>query len=370
MARLKKLTLTNFRNYPRLVWEPESSLVVLTGENGSGKTNLLEALSLLTAGRGLRRAPIAQLGYNQSVEWGISAQFHLGNEYVDLATGIVPGGEVARRVHLFNGRILPKKESLEDTLAAVWLTPQMDRLFSDNASGRRRFLDRLIMAISPNHARELTAYDRAMAQRNRLLQTRFTENSWLAGLEASMARHAVAIAAARQDLVQQLCLSASEATSGFPATRGELDCIIGNKIAQNAALVVEDWLKERLHANRQEDRERGRATLGTHRADFTLSDYATGLPASTASTGQQKAMLIGIILAHADLVKEYRGAPPILLFDEPLVHLDQAKRTALLARLKTFQTTAILTGTDSGLFEDLHGAVQFSTLKNGQFLSV
>lgn len=368
MLRLRKLTLTHFRNYQRLVWEPEQPLVVLTGENGSGKTNLLEALSLLTAGRGLRRAPLAQLGYQKATEWAVAARLDVSHELIDLATGIIPYNDTAKRVHFLNGKPIKQKENLEDVFSAVWITPQMDRLFSESTSGRRRFLDRLVMGITPLHTKELLAYDRAMAQRNKLLQTRRTEQAWLAGLEALMARHAVAIGAARNEVVQFLCHAAQTSHSEFPATLIKLECPIGAELTQKPALEVEDWLKEQFAANRTQDRERGRATLGTHRTDFSLIDLKSNLLAATASTGQQKAMLLGIILAHAALVSEYRGAAPLLLLDEPLVHLDQKKRYALLERLQDFETTTILTGTDPEPFEAVSGKAHFSKLKNGLFL--
>ncbi|WP_406238281.1 DNA replication/repair protein RecF [Acetobacter orientalis] len=368
MLRLCKLTLTQFRNYQRLVWEPEGALVVLTGENGSGKTNLLEAVSLLTAGRGLRRAPLTQLGHHNATEWGIAARLELTHEIIDLATGVAPHNDTVRRVHFLNGKPIKQKDSVEDVFSAVWITPQMDRLFSESASGRRRFLDRLVMGTTPYHAKELLAYDRAMVQRNKLLQTRRTEHVWLAGLEASMARHAVAISAARNEVAQHLCHAAQTTHSEFPATLMHLECPIGAELQRKPALEVEDWLKETLAVNRTIDREKGRACMGTHRSDFTLTDCKTGLMAATASTGQQKAMLLGIILAHATLVAEYRGAPPMLLLDEPLVHLDQKKRQALLEHLQNIETTTILTGTDPAPFEALAGKAHFTSLKNGNFV--
>lgn len=368
MPRLLKLTLSNFRNYERLVWSPDASLLVLTGENGSGKTNLLEAVSLLSPGRGLRAAPLTQFGRMGATNWGISARIETEDEFLELGTGTQGGQERPRRVFLLNGRQIRGQEAWEDTLATVWITPQMDRLFSEGASGRRRFLDRLVMAVTPHHARELAAYDRAMTQRNKLLQTRFSEHSWLSGLEASMARHAVAVAAARQETVRQICHYAQNGLGAFPAAIATLECTVAQKLETSPALAVEDWLREKLADLREDDAARGRATFGTHRSDFLLEDLTSRQPAALASTGQQKSLLIGVVLAHARLVTDYRGQPPILLLDEPLVHLDAARRASLLEIVQDFRTTVLLTGTDQAPFAPLKQTAQFETLKNGAFL--
>ena len=367
MPRLLKLTLTLFRNYRHLTWQPENALTVLTGENGSGKTNLLESLSLFAPGRGLRRASLSQLGHHETSGWGVAARFQLNDEIIDLGTAVSETGRGQRRNFLLNGKPFPKKEGVEDLLSVIWITPQMDRLFSENASGRRRFFDRLVMTVLPGHARELAAYERAMTQRNKLLLTRPTETSWLSGLESTMARHGVAISAARNEIAYYLSSFAQTHKSAFPASHVTFDCDLSEQIQKKPALTVEDWFKEKLNLSRSEDRQRGRTSIGPHRSDFMLSDWKTGLPAHTASTGQQKAMLLGLTLAQTALVREYRKASPLLLLDEPLVHLDRYKREALLEYLPSLQTTILLTGTDSAPFEKISDMARFITLKNGSF---
>jgi DNA replication and repair protein RecF len=250
---------------------------------------------------------------------------------------------------------------------AVWLTPQMDALFQESASGRRRFLDRLVWALEPGHARESAAHDTAVASRNRLLATRQGDQAWLAGLEESIARHAVALAAVRRGFIAQL--NAAPLPSGeFPRARLSLLDPIADWLAEQPALAVEQRLRASLAECRAADAASGSTSLGAHRADLGLADAATGLPAARASTGQQKALLLGIILAHAALVAESRPSPPILLLDEPAVHLDAARRAALFAALLALPGTAFLTGTDADIFAPLRGAASFWRAADGALL--
>jgi len=235
-------------------------------------------------------------------------------------------------------------------VAAVWLTPQMDRLFQEAAGGRRRFLDRLVYALEPGHAREVAAHDTAMAGRNRLLSEGRRDPVWLAGLEDAMARHAVAATAARMDVAARLNAAPPGA---FPAARLALDCPIAARLAEAPALAVEDWLRGVLAAGRAADAAAGSAGQGAHRCDMALADAASGLPAALASTGQQKALLIGVILAHAGLLAAARGFAPLLLLDEPAVHLDEGRRAALFAALCALPAQVVLTGTDREAFAPL-----------------
>lgn len=359
--RLDRLSLTCFRSYPALTWRPGGRIVVIAGPNGAGKTNLLEAVSLLVPGRGLRGSKSAELACRDPAcaggGWAVAGRFDGPAGPLDIGTGTPPEGGAGRRVFRLNGAAPRSQAEIAAHLSMVWLTPQMDRLFQEGASGRRRFLDRLVWALEPGHAREVGGHDAAMSERNRLLAAGRADPGWLAALEDAMARHGVAATAARMNLVARL--NAAGGVGGFPAARVELLCPIAERLAAGPALAVEDWLRAALAAGRARDAAAGGAGHGAHRADMGLSDAATGLAAALASTGQQKALLAGLVLAHAALIAAARGAPPLLLLDEPLVHLDAARREALFAALRALPAQALLTGTDAEPFAPLAGAAAF-----------
>ena len=358
MLRLTRLTLTEFRNYPALTWRPGARLSVVTGPNGSGKTNLLEAISLLVPGRGLRNARIGEFGRNGAA-WGVVGWLERDGMTSEVATGTPPDGPLDRRVFRLDGAAVRSQADIAGAAASVWLTPQMDRLFSEAASGRRRFLDRLVWALEPGHAREVAAYETAMASRSRLLAAGGADPAWLAGLEDSMARHAIAVAAARTGLVARLnATMAADATVRFPPALVGLEDPIADRLAAEPALAVEDWLRGALAGSRGADTG-GSARFGAHRADMTLMDRESGLAAGLASTGQQKALLIGVLLGHAALIAGARGAAPLLLLDEPAVHLDFERRAALWEALAAGPSQAVLTGTDDGAFAGLEGRAEF-----------
>jgi len=369
---LTRLLLQDFRSWPALEAPFAAPIVAIAGENGVGKTNLLEAISLLGPGRGLRGARMGELGRRVDGEarpWAAAGRFATPAGAFDLGTGSDPEGGSERRVFRLDGQPIRTQSDLADRVAAVWLTPQMDRLFQEGASGRRRFLDRLAWALEPAHAREVAAHDNAMSQRNRVLADR-GDARWLAGLEDAMARHAVAATAARRGLALRLnaVLAAGSATGAFPAARMDLLCPIATALAEQPALAVEDALREALAADRRRDAAAGGAARGAHRADMTLVHLPKDQPADLCSTGEQKALLISTVLAHAALIAEARGFAPLLLLDEVAAHLDTPRREALFAALAALPAQVFLTGTEAEVFRPLRGIADIFEARSGNLL--
>ena len=348
---IARLTLTDFRNHAAALIEPRPGFVLLSGDNGAGKTNVLEAVSLLTPGRGLRGASLGEMARSEG-PGGFGVAARLAGE-TELATGTLASAPERRQVRI-NGAAA-SVNSLSEWLSVLWLTPAMDRLFADSAGNRRRFLDRLTLALEPGHATHAARYEAAMRARNKLLaEPEGADASWLAALEAGMAEHGAMLGEARARTVTALGeATAEQRGDDFP----------------RAALALEGWdggdLAAQLKATRGRDAGAGRATVGPHRQDLGVMHVAKAQPAARSSTGEQKALLLGIVLAHAELVASRRGAPPILLLDEVAAHLDPRRRAALFARLEG-RGQVWMTATEPDLFSDIgSGASRFQVSGGG-----
>lgn len=367
---LMRLTLTRFRSYPALDLATEAPVIVLAGENGAGKTNLLEAISLLVPGRGLRGARMAELGHRgpgvEPAPWAVAGRFVTPLGPLTLGTGVEEAG-ATRRAFRLDGAAPRSQAEIAARVAATWLTPQMDRLFQDGSSARRRFLDRLVWALEPSHAREVAAYDTAMAERNRLLAEGRADPAWLAALEEQMAGHGVAVAAARRALAARLDAALAGGVAGaFPAARVAVDCTLDAALAEGPALAAEERFRAALAAGRGADAAAGGARQGPHRADLSLTHAPKGLAAALCSTGEQKALLVGLVLAHAALIAAARGAAPILLLDEVAAHLDAPRREALFAALPGLGAQVFLTGTEAETFRPLADAALVLAIRPGE----
>jgi DNA replication and repair protein RecF len=329
--RVDRLSLSDFRSYADALVAPGTGFVILTGENGAGKTNVLEAVSLLSPGRGLRGAGLGEMA-RRGGKGGFAVAARVGQ--VDLGTGVTAEAPERRQVRV-NGAPA-SANSLTDWLSVLWLTPAMDRLFADAASGRRRFLDRLVLALRPDHATHAARYEAAMRARNKLLaEAAPWDDAWLAALEARMAEHGAALAEARTAAVAVLGERLAAAPDG-PFAR--------------PTLALDDGGASNLAASRARDAAAGRTLAGPHRADLHVTHEGKRQPASLASTGEQKALLIALILAHADLVADRVGRRPILLLDEIAAHLDPSRRAALFERLGAAGGQVWMTGTEANLF--------------------
>jgi len=342
MAAVSRLSLTDFRSYASAAIEPGPGFVLLYGENGAGKTNLLEAVSMLAPGRGLRGASLSEMArQGGSGGWAVAARL----EATDIGTGTLASAPERRQVRI-NGAPA-SVNSLSEWLSVLWLTPAMDRLFTGSAGERRRFLDRLVLALEPSHAHHASRYEAAMRARNKLLAEERPDDAWLTSLELAMAEHGSAGAEARSRTVAALAERLSAAGEDhFPRANIALE---GGSPGDLARL---------LKANRARDAAAGRTTEGPHRVDLAVLHRAKQMPAASSSTGEQKALLLGLVLAHAELVADRRGEPPILLLDEVAAHLDPKRRSALFSRLEG-RGQVWMTATEAALFDGIGSASRF-----------
>jgi DNA replication and repair protein RecF len=370
---VRQLNLTAFRSYARLRLQVDLRPVVLTGPNGAGKTNLLEAISFLVPGRGLRGATLAEVdrqgvpspqdGLPEGSAWSLSATVDGPRGPCAIGTGRDRNGTRERRVVEIDGAPVGQA-ALADAVAAIWLVPAMDRLFQDGASARRRFLDRLVLAGDPAHAAQVARYGHALKERLRLLRTGRLDRVWLDALEARIAAAGVAIAAARRQTVADLCAALTVASGAFPrptlALRGDAEAWLD----ELSALDAETRLAEALARSRGQDAETGSTAAGPHRSDLEVHDQASGRAAADCSTGEQKALLIAIVLAEARLRSAQGERLPLLLLDEVAAHLDLGRRRDLFEQLCALGAQAWLTGTDPALLAPLGARAQYFSVRD------
>jgi DNA replication and repair protein RecF len=370
-SRIHRLTLTHFRNYRAASLETQADIVVLAGPNGAGKTNCIEAISFLSPGRGLRRANLEDVADNQGDgSWAVSAEVEGALGLATLGTGIDPptaDASVSRRCRI-DREPVASATAFGDHLRMVWLTPAMDGLFLGPASERRRFFDRLVLAIDSEHSARVSALDRSLRSRNRLLEVRNYDDHWCDAIERETAELAVAVAAMRGQTAVRLAamLRSRGAASAFPSAEIALDGWMENALLSESATAVEDRYRQILRENRPRDAIAGRTLDGPHLTDLQVVYAPKNMTARDASTGEQKALLIGLVLAHAGLVAEMTGITPLLLLDEVVAHLDPTRRLALFEELAKLGAQVWMTGADQAAFADVGSSGEIFAVDSGQ----
>ncbi|WP_262693235.1 DNA replication/repair protein RecF [Kordiimonas aquimaris] len=382
---VSRVMLTNYRSYKTLSLKLQrsSNMVVLTGENGVGKTNILEAISYAAPGRGLRGAGLDDISRHNKDNWSVALQLALEQddicEDIKVGTGIEASTTDAdstdkkphsRRIVKIDGEIANNTNCLGERWSIGWLTPQMDRLFIEGPSSRRKFLDRLTMGLYPDHSRQIGAFERTMRERNRLLSDQgvHADAVWLSALEARMAEHGVAAAVARLEFAGQIAGQIEDAAeTPFPKAMLAIDGWLEGLLADGLAPVeVEVQYRERLAHERVLDCRSGRTSTGIHKTDFIVTHKPKSMRADLCSTGEQKALLVGLIIANAHLQTALKRQAPLLLLDEVAAHLDNERRSALFDILGALGSQCWLTGTDMSLFESLKGKAEFFDVSDGK----
>jgi DNA replication and repair protein RecF len=377
---LAALSLSEFRNHRSLSLNFDGRHAVFTGHNGAGKTNLLEAVSLLAPGRGLRRAAYEDIGAKSGPGgFAIGATLSGGEGDLRIGTGYGPaaGSESASRFVRINGTDEKSADALNDHARLTWLTPAMDGVFTGPAADRRKMLDRMVLAIEPNHGRRAIDYEKAMRARNRLIADDVRDDAWFSALERELAENGAAIALGRKRFVDALNHAAersgiAKGEAGFPAAglvlNGEIDAFAceHDTQASDAQILLANLCRDALARSRNDDRRAGRTLFGPHRTDLEVTHLAKAMPAALSSTGEQKALLTGMVLAHARLIGEVSGMTAFLLLDEIGAHFDAARRAQLFDILDQLGGQAIMTGTERHLFEALGTRAQHFALEGGK----
>jgi len=366
---LSSISLHHFRNYEHVRLNATSAPVVLFGHNGAGKTNILEAISLMVPGRGLRRAKLAEFTNVMHAEpWAVVAYANGLQGEAMIATGrdMENSTEMEKRALKIDGKPAKSQAELTKHMSMLWLTPQMEQIFLEGTSEARKFLDRLVYSFDADHAAHVNAYEQAMRERNRLLANGNADSSWLSALENTMAEKAASIAAARLITVQHINHAVTESTLSFPkphlAVRGLVEDILGGG---NSALEAENRFKQVLSGNRNYDAGAGRTLLGIHRSELLVTHREKGVLAGMCSTGEQKALILSIVLAQSRAGAMWNGVVPILLLDEVVAHLDPTRRLELFEEICQTGAQVWMTGTDRSLFAGIESSAQFFEVRNG-----
>src|ERR1700677_676257 len=367
---VRRLTLSNFRNYRAVILEAGSRPIVLCGPNGAGKTNLIEAISFLAPGRGLRRATLEEVACNEGDgSWAVSAEVEGALGLATLGTGIertAEDGATAQRKYRIDREPVGTAAAFSDHVRIIWMVPAMDSLFTGAPAERRRFLDRLATATDSEHSSRVNAFERALRSRNRLLEDPRPDTHGLDAVEHETAELAVAVASLRAETIGRLRAALSaRAQSAFPPADIALDGWMESLLPGEPAVIVEERYREKLRENRGRDAAAGRTLDGPHLTDLAVVYAQKGIAAADASTGEQKALLIGLVLAHARLIADMTGSPPILLLDELVAHLDPSRRVALYGDLAQLGAQVWMTGADPALFTEIKSQAMLVEVQSG-----
>jgi DNA replication and repair protein RecF len=364
---VERVTLTNFRNYGDLSLRFDASPVILTGANGGGKTNFLEAISLLVPGRGLKKCALVDLQKHGAAEpWAVACELQTSCGPLHIGTGRDPAEpDNERRVVHIDGKLARGQNAMAEHIAMAWITPDMDRILGEGAAARRKLLDRLVYSFDPAHSGRINRYEKAMRERLRLLREGPRDAAWLRGLEDEMAQTGVAIAAARRHLLHQLREAIEETSGEFPRADIGVTGIAEDALDSNPALPVEDMLRMAFVRARGEDAQNGTTSAGPHRSDLLVMHRAKNCPADLCSTGEQKALLIALMLAYLRTLMRHRQMKPLFLLDDIAAHLDDARRRALFEEITTLGIQAWLTGTDKEPFASLLPGAQHLDVEQG-----
>jgi DNA replication and repair protein RecF len=371
-VHIRTLSFSNFRNYSALRIEASPAPVVLTGRNGVGKTNILEAVSLLTPGRGLRRAKVSELDNQRQggMPWALSATICGMQGETQIGTGRDSESDIDKRIVKIDGKIVRSQTELARHMAALWLTPQMEQLFQEGASAGRKFLDRLVYSFDSGHASRVNEYEFAMRERNKVLAIGTPDPHWLDALEQTMAETGTAIASARILACEHINMAVQNSPLSFPKAHMEIKGFIEDKLTSGeAAITIEEMTKKALWENRRQDAAAGRAMVGPHRSEMKVIHIEKQMLAEFCSTGEQKALLLSIVLAQARAGAKWHGVVPVLLLDEVAAHLDATKRLELFQEIDHIKAQVWMTGTDIKLFEGMEGKAQYFKVENGEVLT-